>query len=98
VGERPDSDHESDPEPTDHEHDVLSGDVVYESDTEVLNNTASLSGAQQRHFLGPGEAIGDLNVFEQEISNLWDDPWAPFLSGQGFRLDSWRLDGKVPKS
>jgi len=50
VGERPDSDYESDPEPTGREHDVLSGDIVYESDTEVLNNTASLSGGQQMHF------------------------------------------------
>jgi len=74
VGERLDSDYESDPEPTGREHDVLSGDVVYESDTEVLNNTASFSGGQQTHFPGAGEVIGDVNGFEQEISNLCDDP------------------------
>jgi len=98
VGERPDSDYESNPEPTGREHDVLSGDVVYESDTEVLNNTASFSGGQQTHFPGAGEAIGDVNGFEQEISNLCDNPWAPFPSGQGFRLASWLLESKVPKS
>jgi len=98
VGERPDSYYESDPEPTGREHDVLSGDVVYESDTEVLNNTASFSGGQQTHFPGAGEAIRDVNGFEQEISNLCDDPWAPFPSGQGFRLASWLLESKVPKS
>ena len=54
VGERPDSDYESDPEPTGREHDGLSGDVVYASDTEVLNNTASFSSRQQRHFPGAG--------------------------------------------
>jgi len=98
MGERPDSDYESDPEPTGREHDVLSGDVVYKSDTEVLNNTASFSGGQQTHFPGAGEAIGEVNRFEQEISNLCDDPWAPFPSGQGFRLASWLLESKVPKS
>jgi len=98
VGERLDSDYESDPEPTGREHDVLSGDVVYESDTEVLNNTASFSGGQQTHLRGPGEAIGDVNGFEQEISILCDDPSAPFPSGQGFRLASWLLESKVPKS
>jgi len=100
MGECPDSDYNSDPEPTRREHDVLSGDVVYECDTEVLNNTASCSGGQQRHFPGAREAIGDVNGFEQEISNQSDDPWAPFPSGQGFRLASWLLqvESKVPKS
>ena len=98
VGSHPDSDYESDPVPTGREHDVLSGDVVYASDTEVLNNTASFSDGQQTHFLGAGEAIGDVNGFKQEISNLCDDPCAPFPSGEGFRLASWLLDSKVPKS
>jgi len=98
VGERPDSDYETDPEPTGREHDELSGDVVYESDTEVLNNTASFSGGQHKHFPGAGEAIGDLNGCEPEISNLCDDPWAPFRRGQGFRLASWLFESKVPKS
>jgi len=98
VGERPDSDSESDPGPTGREHDVLSGDVVYESDTEVLNNTASVSGGQQTYFAGAGEAIGDVNRFGQAICNLCDDPWAPFPSGQGFRLASWVPESKVLKS
>jgi len=98
VGERPDSDYESDPEPTGREHDILSGDVVYESDTEVRNNTASFFGSQQGHFPGAGEAIGNLNGFEQEISKLCDNLWAPFPSGQGFRLASGLLESKVPKS
>jgi len=76
----------SDPEPTGREHDVLSRDVVYKSDTEVLNNTASFSGGQQMHFLGAGEPIGDVNGCEQEISNLCDDPGAPFSAGKGSGL------------
>jgi len=71
---------------------------VYESDTEVLNNTASFSSGQETHFPGAGEAIGDVNGFEQEISNLCDKLWALFPSGQGFRLNSWLLQSKVPKS
>jgi len=98
IGELPDSDYESEPEPTGCEHDVLSGDVVYESDTEVVNHTPPFSGGQQKHFPGAGEAIGDVNRFPQEISNLCDDPWAPFPSGQGFRLASWLLESKVLKS
>jgi len=58
VGECPDSNFEYDPKPTGCENDVLSSDVVYKSDTEVLNNTASFSRSQQRHFPGTGEAIG----------------------------------------
>ena len=78
VRERPDSDYESNPESTGREHDVLASDVMYKSDTKLLNKTASLTGGQQMYFLGAGEAIGDVNGFEQEISNLCDNPWAPF--------------------
>jgi len=98
VGERPDSDYKSDPKPTGREHDVLSGDVVYKSDTQVVNNTASFSGGQQTHCHLAGDAIGDVTAYEQEISNLCNDPWAPFPSGQGFRLAAWLLESKVPKS
>jgi len=91
MGERPDSDHESHPEPTGREHEVLSGDVVYESDIEGLNNTASFSGGQQMHFPGAGETIEDVNGFEQQLSNVCEDPWAPFPSGQRFRLTTWLL-------
>jgi len=80
------------------EHDVLSSHVVYEFDTEVLNNAASFGYSQQMHFRGAGEAIGDVNGFEQEICNLCDNPWAPFPSGQAFMLASWFLESKVLKS
>ena len=98
MGERPDSDSEFDPKPTGPEQAILNGDVVYQSDTEVLNNTASFSGGQQTLFPGAGEAIGYVNGLAQEISNLCNDPWARFPSGPGFRLASWLPESKVPKS
>jgi len=100
IGERPDSDYESDPEPAGPEHNLLSGDVVYKSDTEVLNNTASFSSGQQRHFPESGEAIGDVNGFEQEISNLCDDPWhhSPAGKGSGLPLGSVRVKYRSQES
>jgi len=98
VWEGPDSDYESNPGPTGPEDNILSGEVVYESNTEVLNNIASFSGGQQIPVPGTGEALADMNGFEQQISNLWNDQWVPFHSRQGFRLDSWHLESKVPKS
>ena len=44
VRERPDSDYESEPKPSRHDHDVLAGDLMYESDTELFNKMASLTG------------------------------------------------------
>ena len=98
VREPPDSDYESDPEPTGRDHQVLAGDVMYESDTELLNKMAPFTSGQQTYFLDAGEAIRDVTGFEQEISNLCDNPWAPFPNGQGFRLLSWLLESKVAKS
>jgi len=98
VGEYPDSDNESDPAPTGREQHILSGDVVYELDTKVLNNTGSFSGGQQTLFPGAGESIEDVNGFELEICNLCDHPWPLFPSGQGLRLASWPLESQVPKS
>jgi len=97
VEECPDSNYQSDPVTTRRKHDLLGGNVVYKYDTDVLNNTASVSNSQQTDFPGVGEPIGDVNGFEQESSNLWDDPWAPLPTGPGF-IASWLLVSKVPKS
>jgi len=40
----------------------------------------------------------DFNSVEHEYRNLWDDPWAPFNSGRGFRLASWLIEGGESKS
>jgi len=80
-----DSDDESDPDPTEYELDAFPG---HESDTEIPDNcTFSLSGSQE-HYPRPGEAIGDLDGFEQEKSSLCKDPWAWFSCGPCFLLAS----------
>jgi hypothetical protein len=49
-------------------------------------------------YEGAGESIGDVKGFEQEQSNLCQHPWSPFSSAHGFKLASWFIEGKVPKS
>jgi len=91
----PDSDHEPDPDPTGHERDAF---TVHQSDTEIRDNsTSSLSGTQQ-DYPRAGEASRDVDGFEQENSNLCQDPWAPFSCAQGFKQASWFIQSKVPKS
>jgi len=53
VGERLDSDYESDPAPTRPNHDVLPCDVVYESDTEEQDNTCLEFWQPTNEFSGP---------------------------------------------
>ena len=48
-------------------------------------------------YRGAGETIGDVNGLEQELSNLCEDPWAPFTSAYSFKLTSWFGQSKVPK-
>jgi len=88
-----DSNYESDPDPTRHELDAL---IAHESDTEVPDDSTSSLPGRQEHYLRVGEAIGDVDEFEQENSNLCEDPWAPFSCVQGFKLASWFIQGKVP--
>jgi len=49
-------------------------------------------------YEGAGESIGDLKGFEPQQSNLCQHPWSPFSSAPGFKLASWFIEGKVPKS
>jgi len=95
---RQDSDYESDPGPAGLESDEFCRDISYESDTEVLDDATSASAGKQIRYEGAGEVIGDVHGFEDEHSNLCEDPWAPFNSAQGFKLASWFIDGKVSKS
>jgi len=89
------SDYESDPDPTRHELDPF---TAHESDTEIpADYTSSLPGRQE-HYPRAGEAIGEVDGFEQEHSNLCEDPWAPFSCAQGFKLACWFIQSKVPKS
>jgi len=95
ASELQDFDYESDPDPTGHELDAF---TAHESDTEIPDDSTSLLPGRQEHYPPAGEAIGDVNGFEQENSNLCEDPWAPFSCAQGFKLASWFIQSQVPKS
>jgi len=60
----------------------------------------SPSASKQIDYEGAGQVIGDVDGFELEYSNLFDDPcqWTRFNSEQGFKLASWFFEGKVSKS
>jgi len=94
---RLDSDYESDPDPTGHAYGAFD-DTSHKSDTEILNETASPLPNIPMLYEGAGESIGDVKGFEQEQSNLCQHPWSPFSSAYGFKLASWFIEGKVPKS
>ena len=90
-----DSDYESDPDPTEHGLDAF---TAPQSNSEVPEDSTSSLPSRQEHYLLAGEAIGDVDGFEQEHSTLCVDPWAPFSSAHGFKLASWFIQCKVPKS
>jgi len=94
---RLDSDYESDPDPTGHGYDAFD-EISHESDTEILNETASPLPSKPILYEGASESIGDVKGFEQEQSNLCHHPWLSFSSAHGFKLASWFIEGKVPKS
>ena len=93
ASELRDSDNESNPDPTKHE---LSALTAHQSDIPD-DFTSSLPGRQE-HYPRTREAIGDVHGFEQEHSKLCEDLWAPFSSAHCFKLASWFIPGKVPKS
>jgi len=94
ASELQDSDYESDPDPTGHELDAFTD---HESDTKIADDSTSSLPGRQEHYPRAGEAIADVDGFEQENSNLCEDPWAPFSCAQGFKLASWFIQSKVPK-
>ena len=97
MREPQDSDYKGDPGPAGLEPDTFCPDIGYESDAEVFDTTSACV-MKQNHFKGAGEVIGDTAGFDDEHSNLYADPWAPFNSVEGFKLASWLIDGKVCKS
>jgi len=97
ASERQDSDYESDPGPARLVPDAFCPDIAYESDGEVFDTTSACAG-KQNHFEGAGKVIRDVARFEYEYSNLYADPLTPFTSGEGFKLASWFIDGKVSQT
>jgi len=95
ASELQDSDYESDPDPSGHELNAFS---AHKSDTEIPDDSTSSLPGRQEHYPRAGEAIGDVDGFEQENRDLYEDPWTPFGCAQGFKLASWFIQSKVPKS
>jgi len=98
AGGGQDSYYQCDPGPAALESDEFCRDILYESETGVLDDATSASAETQIGYQGTGEVIGDVPWFEDEHSHPCEDPWAPFNSAQGFKLASWFIDGKVSKS
>ena len=82
-----DSDYESDPEPTGYEYDAFN-DIGHESDTEILNKSSSVLPCIPTIYEGASSSIGEVKGFEQEDSNLYQDPWLPFTSAYSVKLAS----------
>ena len=98
--ERQDSDYESDLDSAGSEHNAFIDDIANVSDTEreIENGTPGSLAGKETQYEGSGEAVGDVNRFEQESDGLSDDPWAPFTSAHGFKLASWFIQNKVSRS
>ena len=96
--ERPDSEYESDLDSTGRGHAAFTNNIANESHTEMLNGTPGPLAGKQTHYEGSGEAVGEVNGFEQECDILSQGPWAPFTSAHGFKLASWFIENKVSKS
>ena len=64
----------------------------------MLSGTPGSLPGKLTHYEGSGEAVGDVNGFEQESDILSKDPWAPFMSAHGFKLASWFIQNTVSKS
>ena len=84
ASELQDSDYESDPDPTGHKLDTF---TAYQS--HIPDDSTSSLPRREEHYSRAGEAIGDVDGFEQEHGKLCEDPWAPFISAHGFKLASW---------
>lgn len=95
-----DSDYESDAasDPAGYERNAMNDEPMHEYDTQVLGDNTSSVPATSSHYPGAGEPIGDVEGYEEELRNLCENAWAPFTNAQGFKLASWFIESKVPKS
>jgi len=86
ASERQDSNYECDPGPARGQPDELCCHISYQSDTEVLDGTVGALAGKQICYEVAGGLSGEVHGFEDEHSNLCDDPWAPCNSTQDFKL------------
>ena len=96
--EGPVSDYESCPDSSGRDHDAFIDDIADESDTEMLSGSPGSLAGKLTHYEGSGEAVEEVNRFEQECDIQSQDPWAPYTSAHGFKLASWFIQNKVSKS
>ena len=68
-----------------------------DSNTKAYNQHTS-QGAQPGHYTDAGEAMGDIQGYQEDNRYLCENLCAPFTSGKGFQLASWFFESKVPKS
>jgi len=92
-----DCNYESYPDPTGHVYGACD-DISHVSDTEILNETASLLPIKPMLYEGAGESIADVKGFKPEQSNPSQHPWFPYSSADSFKLASLFIEGKVHKS
>ena len=93
---------------SDYESEQVNSTVPYECDgiTDTPTNDSNLEAnngntsdfPRQTDYPQAGEAIGDVQAYDEDNRYLCENPWAPFTSGPGFKLASWFIESKVPKS
>ena len=71
LSELEDSNYKSDTDPTRHELVAFTADG---SDTEIPDDSMSSSPGSEEHYPQAGEAIGNVDGYEKENSNLCEDP------------------------
>ena len=88
---------ESDLKSSRHEYDRFN-DIGPESDTEILNKPSCFLTSKPTIYECRSSSIREVKCFEEEDSNLSEDPASAFTSVDGFKLVSWFIEGKVRKS
>jgi len=99
LSERPDSDYQS--EQSNHPG-AYKGDEIPNMPMKNTNTKASEEHTserpQQNHYTDTGEAIGDVQEYQEDHTFLFKNPWVPFTREQDFKLASWFIESKIPKS
>jgi len=95
ASELQDSNYESDPDPRRHGPEAF---TAHEFDTEIPDNSTSSLPSRLGHYPRAGEAIADVDGFEQDNSYSREDIWESFSCVRGFNMACCFLQSKVHKS
>jgi len=95
--EQSDSDYKSDPgeDTAGRERDAPDDTLRREPETEILEDNTYPVATEQEVYRGAGDAIGELKEYMEKCTDLYENPWAPIASAQGFNLASWFIKSKV---